>query len=64
MESQRDRRCEIDGLVVKVNSTTQQDEFGTTAKAPRWAVAYKYPARQATTQVLSIVKFRLVVPAP
>ena len=32
-----------------------QDEFGTTNKAPRWAIAYKYAARQATTQVLSIV---------
>ncbi len=46
---------EIDGLVVKVNSTALQDEFGTTNKAPRWAIAYKYAARQATTQVLSIV---------
>lgn len=46
---------EIDGLVVKVNSTTQQDEFGATQKAPRWAIAYKYPARQASTQVLDIV---------
>lgn len=45
---------EIDGLVVKVNSTALQDEFGTTNKAPRWAIAYKYAARQATTQVLSI----------
>jgi DNA ligase (NAD+) len=32
-----------------------QDEFGATTKAPRWAIAYKYPARQATTQVQSIV---------
>ena len=56
METQRDDLdYEIDGLVVKVNSTTLQDEFGTTAKAPRWAAAYKYPARQATTQVVSIV---------
>lgn len=46
---------EIDGLVVKVNSTALQDDFGTTQKAPRWAIAYKYPARQASTQVLSIV---------
>ena len=46
---------EIDGLVVKVNSSALQDEFGATQKAPRWAVAYKYPARQAATQVLSIV---------
>jgi DNA ligase (NAD+) len=45
---------EIDGLVVKVNSTTQQDEFGTTSKAPRWAIAYKYPARQGSTKVLDI----------
>ena len=46
---------EIDGLVVKVNSTALQDEFGTTQKAPRWAIAYKYPARQATTKVLDII---------
>ena len=46
---------EIDGLVVKVNSTALQDQFGSTQKAPRWAIAYKYPARQASTKVLSIV---------
>jgi DNA ligase (NAD+) len=46
---------EIDGLVVKVNSTALQDDFGATQKAPRWAIAYKYPARQASTKVLSIV---------
>ena len=45
---------EIDGLVVKVNSSALQDEFGATAKAPRWAIAYKYPARQASTKVLDI----------
>ncbi|HEU4711147.1 MAG TPA: NAD-dependent DNA ligase LigA [Pyrinomonadaceae bacterium] len=45
---------EIDGLVVKVNSTALQDEFGATSKAPRWAIAYKYPARQASTKVLKI----------
>lgn len=45
---------EIDGLVVKINSTDQQDDFGSTQKAPRWAIAYKYPARQGTTKVLSI----------
>ena len=55
MEAKRDELdYEIDGLVVKVNSTSLQDEFGSTNKAPRWAVAYKYAARQATTQVLSI----------
>ncbi|HVF49874.1 MAG TPA: NAD-dependent DNA ligase LigA [Pyrinomonadaceae bacterium] len=56
MESERDNlEYEIDGVVVKVNSTALQDEFGTTTKSPRWAIAYKYPARQATTQVESIV---------
>jgi DNA ligase (NAD+) len=56
IEAQRDELdYEIDGLVVKVNSTALQDEFGTTNKAPRWAIAYKYAARQATTRVLSIV---------
>lgn len=45
---------EIDGLVVKVNSTALQDEFGATSKAPRWAIAYKYPARQGSTKVLDI----------
>ncbi|MEO8649220.1 MAG: NAD-dependent DNA ligase LigA, partial [Acidobacteriota bacterium] len=45
---------EIDGVVVKVNSTSLQAEFGTTTKAPRWAIAYKYPARQATTKLLDI----------
>ncbi|HEY6122070.1 MAG TPA: NAD-dependent DNA ligase LigA [Pyrinomonadaceae bacterium] len=55
MEAKRDDfGYEIDGLVVKVNSTALQEEFGNTQKAPRWAVAYKYPARQATTQVHSV----------
>ncbi len=45
---------EIDGVVVKVNSTQLQDEFGATTKAPRWAIAYKYPAMQATTQLEEI----------
>jgi DNA ligase (NAD+) len=45
---------DIDGVVVKVNSTHLQQEFGTTTKAPRWAIAYKYPARQGTTKLLDI----------
>jgi len=49
-----DLNYEIDGLVVKVNSTALQDDFGATHKAPRWAIAYKYPARQDSTKVLSI----------
>jgi DNA ligase (NAD+) len=55
MEIERDDLdYEIDGVVVKVNSTALQDEFGATTKAPRWAIAYKYPARQATTKLLDI----------
>lgn len=45
---------EIDGVVVKANSTALQEELGSTSKAPRWAVAYKYPARQATTKLNEI----------
>jgi DNA ligase (NAD+) len=55
MEPKRDELdYEIDGVVVKVNSTQLQQEFGATTKAPRWAIAYKYPARQATTKLLDI----------
>jgi DNA ligase (NAD+) len=45
---------EIDGVVIKVNATAIQNELGFTAKAPRWAVAFKYPARQETTVVNDI----------
>src|SRR5437762_4959285 len=55
MEASRDDLdYEIDGVVVKVNSTSMQGDFGATGKAPRWAIAYKYPARQATTKVNDI----------
>ena len=46
---------DIDGVVVKINSLTQQKRLGFTLKSPRWAVAYKFPARQATTDVLNII---------
>src|SRR5687767_8045734 len=56
MEAKREELdYEIDGVVVKVNSTAMQEEFGATGKAPRWAVAYKYAARQATTRVNDIL---------
>ncbi|MCK9430254.1 MAG: NAD-dependent DNA ligase LigA [Candidatus Omnitrophica bacterium] len=45
---------EIDGVVVKLNNLLQQKKLGFTAKSPRWAVAYKFAARQATTEVLAI----------
>jgi DNA ligase (NAD+) len=46
---------EIDGIVIKVNEISQQQELGFTSKAPRWAVAYKYPARQETTVVNDVI---------
>jgi DNA ligase (NAD+) len=46
---------EIDGVVIKLNSTALQNELGFTAKAPRWAIAYKYPARQEQTVVNGII---------
>ena len=45
---------EIDGVVVKVNSFYQQDELGFTAKAPRWAMAYKFKAEQVSTRLNEI----------
>lgn len=56
MEPMRDELdYEIDGVVVKVNSTALQQEFGATSKAPRWAIAYKYPARKAFTKLRNIM---------
>lgn len=56
MEPMRDELdYEIDGVVVKVNSTALQQEFGATSKAPRWAIAYKYPARKAFTKLNGIL---------
>ncbi len=45
---------EIDGVVIKVNSLYQQDELGFTAKAPRWAMAYKFKAEQVSTTLKEI----------
>ncbi len=45
---------EIDGVVVKVNDFGQQDSLGFTARAPRWAIAYKFPPEEKTTKLLDI----------
>ncbi len=46
---------DVDGIVVKVNSTEQRKLLGFTAKFPRWAISFKFPARQATTRVKDII---------
>ena len=46
---------EIDGIVIKVNSVSQQRRLGFTGKAPRWAIAYKFAARGAVTQLLDVL---------
>ena len=46
---------EIDGVVVKVDQFALQREMGATSRAPRWAIAYKYPPEQVTTKLLDIV---------
>jgi len=55
MEARRDQLpYEIDGLVVKVNSTSLQQRLGQIARSPRWAIAYKFKPRQAITRILDI----------
>jgi DNA ligase (NAD+) len=53
-EHRDDLDYEIDGVVVKVNSVALQEKMGSTAKSPRWAIAVKFRARQATTKLLNI----------
>ena len=54
-ETKRDNLpYEIDGMVVKVNDLTMQDHIGMTSHHPRWAIAFKFKARQATTKLLSV----------
>jgi DNA ligase (NAD+) len=55
LQDERDRLgYEIDGAVIKVNSVALQEELGFVGREPRWAMAYKFPARQATTRLLDI----------
>ncbi|SEB97422.1 DNA ligase (NAD+) [Rhodococcus koreensis] len=53
-EHRHDVEHEIDGLVVKVDETSLQRRLGSTSRAPRWAIAYKYPPEEATTKLLDI----------
>src|SRR5437016_7564655 len=53
-ERRDDLNYEIDGIVVKVNSIDFQAKLGSTSKSPRWAIAVKFPARQATTRLVNI----------
>jgi DNA ligase (NAD+) len=57
-EKWREKRDEldydVDGIVIKVNSAEQSADLGTTAKSPRWAISFKFPARQATTRIREI----------
>jgi DNA ligase (NAD+) len=53
-EHRHDVEHEIDGLVVKVDEVALQRRLGSTSRAPRWAIAYKYPPEEATTRLLEI----------
>lgn len=54
-EGRRTLGYEIDGVVVKVNSRTQQRALGATSKSPRWAIAFKFPPEEKTTTVSGIM---------
>jgi DNA ligase (NAD+) len=54
-QSKRDELAyEVDGLVIKVDDFGQRAALGTTSKFPRWAIAYKFPARQVTTRIVDL----------
>jgi DNA ligase (NAD+) len=55
LEERDDLDYEIDGVVISVNDTDACDELGTTSRAPRWAFAYKFPARSEHTTVRDVV---------
>ncbi|MBU1871563.1 MAG: NAD-dependent DNA ligase LigA, partial [Candidatus Omnitrophica bacterium] len=54
-EEKKDLPYDVDGVVIKVNKLDYQKALGSTLKSPRWAIAYKFPAHQATTDVLRII---------
>ena len=53
-KARHDLPFDIDGIVVKVNNFSQQEELGFTAKSPRWAISYKFKAESVTTQLLEV----------
>ncbi|GAB4113752.1 MAG: NAD-dependent DNA ligase LigA [Candidatus Caldatribacteriota bacterium] len=55
IEKKEDLDYEVDGMVIKVNSLTLRRELGFTTRSPRWAIAYKFPAQQATSIVRDII---------
>ena len=50
-----DLNYETDGIVIKVNQTAVREEIGATSKSPRWAIAYKFPARQISTKLIDVI---------
>ena len=54
-EKRKDLSYEIDGIVIKVNDLDLQDELGYTAKSPKWATAYKFPAQEVVTKLKDII---------
>ena len=55
LEHRHDLSYEIDGVVVKVDDLAMREELGATAKAPRWAIAFKFPPEEKTTRLINIM---------
>ncbi|MBN1542076.1 NAD-dependent DNA ligase LigA [candidate division KSB1 bacterium] len=55
MEQRDSLKYEIDGIVVKVNHLAAQERMGVRSRSPRWAIAFKFPAREATTRIKDII---------